>query len=176
MFVDNKYTKWYFSLIYYAKSQNRQKGQCYVETHHIIPKSLNGDNSMSNKVNLTPREHFICHLLLTKMVSGADRHKMLHAFMLMKGSNNFQNRYVNSKLYEYIKLEYGLYRSSVMKGIPMTTECKAKISATMKEKNFKMSDDTKNKISAAAKLRVRTPFSEEYKLKMSSIMKRIRNT
>ena len=35
--------------------------------HHIIPKCLNGSNSKSNMILLTPREHYISHWLLTKI-------------------------------------------------------------------------------------------------------------
>lgn len=30
------------------------------ESHHIIPSSLGGDNSIDNTVKLSPREHFNC--------------------------------------------------------------------------------------------------------------------
>lgn len=40
----------------------------YTECHHILPKSLGGSNDKSNLINLTAREHFICHLLLTKNI------------------------------------------------------------------------------------------------------------
>ena len=64
-FLQNKYTKWYFNII--SKAQNRDT-LGYVEKHHIIPKSLGGNNEQTNLVKLTAREHFVCHWLLTKMV------------------------------------------------------------------------------------------------------------
>ena len=40
----------------------------YVEEHHCyIPSCLGGTDDKSNLVKLTAKEHFICHLLLTKM-------------------------------------------------------------------------------------------------------------
>ena len=39
----------------------------YSETHHIIPRSLGGNDSLENLVELSAREHYICHLLLTKI-------------------------------------------------------------------------------------------------------------
>lgn len=59
-----KYSKWYFSLINY-RSKNLPTG--YTEKHHIIPKSLGGLDNLDNIVRLTAREHYIAHLLLTKM-------------------------------------------------------------------------------------------------------------
>lgn len=50
------------------------------QNHHIVPQCLGGDNTNSNLVLLTPREHYICHLLLTRMVTGHDRSKMIFAF------------------------------------------------------------------------------------------------
>lgn len=40
---------------------------CYKESHHIIPKCMNGTDEKSNLVDLTAREHFIAHLLLMKI-------------------------------------------------------------------------------------------------------------
>lgn len=64
-FLENKYTKWYFALVTNAK-QRIMTG--YVEKHHIIPRTLGGDDSADNLVVLSAREHFVAHLLLTKMV------------------------------------------------------------------------------------------------------------
>ena len=62
MYLENKYTRWYYAIIIAAQSQNRKKNNgVYYENHHILPKSLGGDNSKDNLVNLTAREHFICH-------------------------------------------------------------------------------------------------------------------
>lgn len=68
IFNQNKYTKIYFQLIDKRKKQVLLKEEVYCEKHHIIPKSLGGTNDENNLVNLLPREHFIAHLLLTKMV------------------------------------------------------------------------------------------------------------
>lgn len=77
----------------------------YVELHHITPKSLGGDDSDSNLVNLTAREHFICHYLLAKIypVDSIEWYKMNHAFLMMKVSSSNQNRYINSHLYAALK-------------------------------------------------------------------------
>lgn len=77
----------------------------YVEKHHIIPKSMGGNNRKENIVKLTPREHFIAHALLTKMCF-ENKHKisMACAFFRMNPKNNFQKRKIlNSKLYEKIR-------------------------------------------------------------------------
>jgi 5-methylcytosine-specific restriction endonuclease McrA len=58
LFIDNKYTNWYNSIIDSARNRILEG---YSENHHIIPKSLGGSNDKSNIVALTAREHFICH-------------------------------------------------------------------------------------------------------------------
>lgn len=81
MYLSNKYTKTYYSLI--EKAQQRSEVEGYTERHHIIPRSLGGDDSLSNLVTLTSKEHFVCHLLLTKMTVGEDKAKMVYAFWCM---------------------------------------------------------------------------------------------
>ena len=69
MYLQNKYTRWYYNIIQRAQSRILP-ADVYTEKHHIIPSSLGGSNSISNIASLTSREHFICHLLLTKMTTG----------------------------------------------------------------------------------------------------------
>lgn len=66
MFISNKYTKTYFTLIDRAKSRPLPNK---FEKHHIVPKSMGGTNKKENLVALTIKEHRLCHILLTKMVS-----------------------------------------------------------------------------------------------------------
>lgn len=51
----NKYEKWYESITNTGKLNRND----YTEKHHILPKSLGGDDSAENLTNLTAREHFI---------------------------------------------------------------------------------------------------------------------
>ena len=60
MYLQNKYTHWYYNIIQQAK--NRILKSPY-ERHHIIPRSLGGNNLKENIVKLTAQEHFVCHLL-----------------------------------------------------------------------------------------------------------------
>jgi len=94
MFLQNKYTKWYFSIIENAKKQHRAKKQnIYYESHHIIPKCMNG----IEEVFLTGKEHFICHLLLCRMLTGSNKHKMINALIKMAFSkSDGQERYTSS--------------------------------------------------------------------------------
>jgi len=68
------YEKIYNQLVFRAKNENRKKKQgTSYEAHHIIPKCLGGEGECHqwrthpNIVLLTPREHFIAHLLLLEI-------------------------------------------------------------------------------------------------------------
>jgi hypothetical protein len=111
--MENKYKKWYDNIIERAKNRILN---CYTENHHIIPRSLGGNNKSDNLVKLTAREHFICHILLTKFTEGKNKHKMVRAVMIMKAENKQQNRYINSKLYESLKVLYAKNQSLSMSG------------------------------------------------------------
>jgi hypothetical protein len=102
IFIQNKYTKWYNSIIFNAQTRTLPK-DTYIERHHIIPRSLGGDNSVDNLVKLLAREHFICHLLLIKMTIGSNRMKMNFAFANMSRTSGNQQRYINNRLFEIFK-------------------------------------------------------------------------
>jgi len=102
-FTANKYTTWYFNIVDNAK--NRVIVDEYCESHHIVPKCLGGDNSETNLVKLTPKEHFICHLLLTKMTTGKALNKLKFALHMMANVKNIgEGRHTpSSRLYAYSK-------------------------------------------------------------------------
>lgn len=55
------------AIIKNAKDQLRNKTYGIFELHHIIPRSFGGTDEPSNLVLLTPKEHFIIHVLLWKI-------------------------------------------------------------------------------------------------------------
>lgn len=169
MFEDNKYTILYHQIVEAAKKQPRDKAVAYFESHHVTPRSLGGSNAKSNLVLLTAREHFLCHYLLTKMCTGSDLIKMLHAFMLMRGGNNHQSRYLNGRLYEAGKIQYAKARSIATAGIKLTEDHKQKISAALIGRS--RSDEVKAKISSGKIGKTRKPFTDEQKAKISAAMR-----
>jgi hypothetical protein len=130
MFLNNKYTNWYNNIIVNAQTRIISG---YVENHHIIPKSIGGNDDTSNIVALTAKEHFICHLLLTKMIAGPLKYKMVKAALMMvcrEGPG--QQRYkTTGRIYEILK-------SSCP---PMPEETRIKLSNSQKER-FKDIDGT----------------------------------
>lgn len=112
MYLDNKYTKWYYLIVTNAKTR---KLTDYTEKHHIIPKSLGGLNNSDNLVILSPREHYICHLLLTKMVDGSNKRKMTFALHSMLRSSKVHKRHkITSKQYETIRKQFSIAMSECM--------------------------------------------------------------
>ena len=181
----NKYTTWYTAITDRARTR---KLEGYTERHHVIPKSLNGTDDKDNLVDLTAREHFICHWLLTKMYTGEAKSKMIYALNGMKRNGKFTQRYetlVTSRVYENLKKEFSIVHSATMKGrdpwnrgIPITEEQREKnrIAATGKKRSaeaiaktvakqtgIKRSQETKDKIRDALKGKLKGPMSEEGK-------------
>lgn len=115
MFLQNKYTQTYYKIISRGIKRNSSE---YTEKHHIIPKSLGGCNGKENIVPLTAREHFICHLLLTKMTEGASKNKMISAvfFLTGRGKAKRNNKIKSSRLYKLLKEQHAKNVSNEKKG------------------------------------------------------------
>lgn len=161
MFKQNKYTKYYTLLTDRAKSRVLTG---YTERHHIIPQSLGGSNDKENLVDLTAREHFICHWLLIKMTEGEDRSKMLYALNGMRAENKHQGRYhtkITARVYEKHRLEHAKNHSETMKG------------RTPPNKGRKMSEEQKELLRERAKVNHasgKTYSAESQKKRISKII------
>ncbi len=119
MFINNKYKKWHDSIIDRAKNRVLS---CYTEKHHIIPRSCGGSDDKSNLVKLTAREHFIVHLLLTKILKGNNKDKMILAFSFMCDLKKS-----NSRIFSKLRLEALKVISKKLTGRKVPKEIKAKI-------------------------------------------------
>ena len=178
MYLHNKYTTWYLSII--SKASKRTLVEEYTENHHIIPKSLGGSNDPSNLVKLTAREHFVCHMLLTKMVEGNAKQKMIYAWWAMANQKRpDQHRYkVSSRIYKIIK-ESAANNHKLFKH---TEKSKQKIGSIHKGKKIsditrqKMIENAKNRSSdhyikaAATRKKNNYVSSEETRLKISQAL------
>lgn len=187
MFLNNKYFIWYFNIITNAQSRLSPDN---VEKHHIIPKSIGGSNSNDNLVKLTPREHFICHILLTKFTEGINKRKMVYASNRMFYG---KDRYIpNSKFYENIRKEAmqnlslhntGQKRSPAtckkisesLKGKGLGSQTKEHIDKRIsKIKGSTRSDETKRKMSEDRRGKIQT--IEHIKKRQKSLIGKKRNT
>jgi hypothetical protein len=119
--LQNKYTRWYQQIVLRAQQRTLPK-DTYIEKHHIIPRSLGGDNSATNLAKLTAREHFICHWLLTKMLpKGKEKGKMINALWSMRRNNYNHERYlgkITSRVFENIRAELAEITRERFKGKP----------------------------------------------------------
>lgn len=161
MYLQNKYTKWYFSII--ANSKANQCHSMYTEVHHIIPKSLGGSNEITNLVRLTAKEHYICHLLLTKMVGDKESiRKMWYAsYMMVRGQRRHRP---SARMYEVLRqnmINANKDRPGPNLGRNMSEEQKLKIGASLKGKHTgKKTDEHKQKM--------QKPKSEDHKRNLSA--------
>ena len=88
----------YNDLIARCQHRPKQKNKGF-ELHHITPKSLGGDNTHDNLVNLTAKEHWVAHRLLHKIHTGKAQDKMATALVMMSGTKTYR---VPSRFYEQI--------------------------------------------------------------------------
>ena len=117
---DNKYTKWYCNIVKAALLRTahlRYKrgrgefarelfGKGNTECHHIVPRSIDPSviKELNNLVHLTLREHYICHLLLPKMLKSTYHYsKMVFALNQIASKHGHGK---NSKAYSAAKSRF----------------------------------------------------------------------
>lgn len=92
------------------------------ETHHIIPKSIDLSlaNDKSNLVNLTLKEHYICHQLLVKIYENEfgkeslQYNKMITALYGMSNYSKY-GKILSAKQYEKLRTEFSKSQSRILK-------------------------------------------------------------
>lgn len=102
------YKKIYDNLI--TKAKSRTPVNQYTEKHHIIPLCIGGTNKSENIVKLTPREHFLAHLLLMKIYP--NEYKLVYAAMKMTRGRNGVN---TSRKYEWLRKKYSQVRKELIR-------------------------------------------------------------
>jgi hypothetical protein len=173
----NKYNQWYANITERAKNRYLDS---YTESHHIVPRSLGGGDEADNLVNLTAREHFVCHWLLVKMTTGQDHHKMLNALRMMRAEKQGQQRYntkITARVYESIKQEYAELQSKQFTGTgngfygkTHTEEARKRISEANKGRVQPLDEKEKQKAAWAKRKELgvqRKPYDDEYKKERS---------
>lgn len=152
--LDNKYTEWYCSIIDNAITRGwTKKTEVYKEKHHILPKSILENDST---VYLTAREHFICHLLLPKMLK-EDAHirKMNIALHRLIHGNKYDVYYKSSRTYDMVKKWHSEAASKRSKDYwnTLTVEQRSVMRSGANNGRYgkEVTETTRNKISKANK-------------------------
>lgn len=128
------YSKVYDELIQFRQAHPIKKSKIqYCELHHILPRSLGGNDIQENIVNLTAREHYLAHRLLAKIMElkygseSIENIKMQRALFLMARYKKFK-KFITSRTYEKIRISYcnavGKRMSIANKGRKMSNERK----------------------------------------------------
>lgn len=94
------YTHHHNRYLKFIESRKHRTHEGVIEKHHIIPKSMGGDNNLENIIELTPREHYIAHWMLWK----AYRNKSM-SFAFWSMSNNGKGK-INSKTYAAVREDF----------------------------------------------------------------------
>lgn len=145
-FVDNKYRRWYFQICDSGRGRVRGQG---MERHHIVPKSLGGNNKPENLVLLTYREHFIAHWLLTKFTIGQARTKMTRALGCMVCSR--AGRILTSRQFEIARRAFVQVHRGQRYALGIKHSAEAKIRHSIANRN--RSPEARAKLSAHARNR-----------------------
>lgn len=116
------YNKIYNNIIERAKQRQIENPiNGYKEIHHVIPRSIGGSNEPTNLVELTLKEHFLCHELLVYIYP--NNKEVVYALWMMttttiaskyNSSNrnkNAQQIHISASQYERIKLLYIKFKS-----------------------------------------------------------------
>ena len=148
MFIENKYTRVYWRLISVARRRQLQERG---EWHHVVPRSLGGGDSEENLVLLSYREHYLAHLLLTKMTTGPARRSMALALSFFNSQcSRCQRPLPRSRWYEYSRRVL----REVRQGVAPSPQCQAAAAAS--RRGVRLSPAQRQQISAS--LRKSTAF------------------
>jgi hypothetical protein len=96
LFPNKLHIKRYINFIKSRPNRESTKAKSF-HLHHIIPRSLGGSDEVSNLIRLTPREHYIAHLILWK----CGTRQMARAFLYMTNCNDLL-KIKSSRMFEKI--------------------------------------------------------------------------
>ena len=140
--------QWHYDQLVHTRKTRIIENGIYCESHHILPKSMGGDNSPENLILLTAREHFIAHWLLWRIYRNRQTACAFHSMCIWK--NNYT---VSARIYEEARIAHNLSISGEnngrYNGNGTTDETRAKIRNSKLGKP--MSDEFKKGASFRAK-------------------------
>lgn len=178
LLLDNKYRRLYLAICRNRTISVLPPTKNRHHLHHILPKSLGGSNDVDNLVRLTHREHLIAHRCLTRCTLGEDRKKMVYAAWFLAYALNGSSK-ITSRTYDSL---LSAHRDTCR--LPKSAETRKRMSKPKSPKHiehqkqaalkywqspniqrvrrsgYKLSDETKRKISKSAQTRIRQPYKK----------------
>lgn len=155
----------------------------YKEKHHIIPRCMGGTDSNENMVDLTPKEHFLCHLLLCEIYPNHEGLKYAAFSMCKWSGGTVRRKRISGITYDRLKKEAAKITSERMKGNSIWKNKKHSDESIEKIKNQrklqKTSDETRKKMSDSRKGKKSGRFgktnTEDHNRKVSESLKKNKN-
>jgi len=111
----------------------------HTETHHIIPKCMNGGNDDDNLVKLLLREHCLLHILLIRIYP--TNRKLIYSAWLMYNRWKVNGSHYSCKEYERLRISHiknMTGKNNPNFGKPHSKEWNQKISEAQKGKKCKL--------------------------------------
>ena len=146
-----------------ADRRSKPPPTCYSERHHIVPRSLGGDDNPENLIRLTAEDHIFAHLLLAKAYGGALWFPLTIMLrparqlgVTSRGKRAIRIAAIAKR--EQSKRQSGARRPDVsvaLSGVAKSAEHRANLSES--RKGWRDTEETRAKKSAAVRLRVYTP-------------------
>jgi len=139
-----------------ARASNRRQAKIllngYCERHHILPRCMGGTDDPENLVYLSAREHFIMHILLTKIYK-ENKDLLFACHRLMYTSHNER---LNGKTYNTLKKEINDYQRTLNK------ENHSGYASMSRKRKGRTKETCPGHASTAKKLSGRTKETHEY--------------
>ena len=88
-----------YKSIYYSIIDKYRNQPGMTEKHHIVPRCMGGSDDPENLVAVSPRVHYILHLLLYKFVDACYRKQMWYAVWNMSN----QGKTKTGSMYQFIR-------------------------------------------------------------------------
>jgi len=144
----------------------KEYGELFTHKHHILPKFMGGNNDDDNLIVLSIEDHFLAHKILAEHCDNDEYiagNKMAAAYIAGRYKTYNLTKLEVANLIREAKKEY--YKNNEVwnkgkKGLQFhTEESKLKISKSLKNRVW--TDEMRNKISEAGKLRFKNMTEED---------------
>ena len=121
--------QWHYDRLIDTRKERVPEDGKYYERHHVVPRSMGGDNSLGNLLLLTAREHFIAHWLLWRI------HRNKETAFAFRSMCNYKNKKAQGKQrmfssigYSESKEAFACFVSKLLKGTKRDDNTRKKLS------------------------------------------------